>query len=95
MLYLTVFVYGVLLSALPSECGQSKYRYSTGGTVNTPTGHLPHTAHSAAPAPIQYVITNVSISSLSPTVLTFIQTYVMNRHELLHADGGLFLHPAA
>ena len=94
MLYLTFFVYGVLLSALPSECGQSKYRYSTGGTVNTPTGHLPHTTKSAAPVPILYVITNISISSISPTVLSFMQSYVMNRHELLHADCGPFPHHA-
>jgi len=37
---------------------------------------------------------NMSISAFSPIVLSCIQSYVVNRHEFLHAHCGLFLHPA-
>ena len=56
------------------------------------SGH--YTMHPKVFALLPPVITNVSISAISPIVLYFMHSYIMNCNEFLHADGGLFLHPA-
>ena len=57
--------------------------------------HFPYSAQNALYVLSLYVITNASISAFSTIVLSIIHSHVMSKNEFLHADGGLFLHPAA
>jgi len=53
---------------------------------------LPYTVQNAACALSIFVITNVNFDLF--TCSAVFHTFVMNRNEFLHADGGLILHSA-
>jgi hypothetical protein len=66
--------------------------YWGGGGGGTNWKH-PYTAQRAGCNLLPSVITNVQILVFSTAVLSFINSYLMNWNEFLHADGGLTLHP--
>jgi hypothetical protein len=66
-----------------------------GRADDTQTVHFPYTVQSATWVLLHSVITNVPIYAFCPTVLSFKHSYAMRRNDILHADGGLFLHPTA
>jgi len=54
-----------------------------------------YTTQSTLCAILPSVITNISISDISPIVLPILCSCVMTQIDFLQADGGLSLHPAA